>query len=232
MTLSTCLILALRAATAAEPTEAEQRAAAQDAACADPSRQVSVPWKGAYLLVRCARQPQVVIERVEPKLRDAPTAEAGEEDEPSALEALDGYQTAKWGMSKAQVKKLFPKSKIDGARLALVGKVAGFDATTVFLFAKDKLTHVNVLFKPSSNVRGADDLYNVLEAALAKKYGDPRCGDSGLGNGCMWIGPRTGILLKDRMASTSLTAAAVIEYVSVELRELQDEISDQAAKDL
>lgn len=51
------------------------------------------------------------------------------------LKSSEGYLNTKWGMSQAQVKKLYPKVQaVDKDHLALEGEVGGKAATTFFYF--------------------------------------------------------------------------------------------------
>lgn len=113
----------------------------------------------------------------EAALRDRVTALEAELAKAKGLRQLkstEGYQKARWGASKAEVKKLYPAAKEHDGSLALTNKVAGKNALTVFVFSENKLTVAGVVLTErymNKNSHLAD--YAELKSLLTKKYGEP-----------------------------------------------------------
>jgi hypothetical protein len=140
------------------------------------------------------------------------------------LEALDGYQTARWGMSRSEILRLFPRATLNQNRLSIAGPVSGLQAVTTFLFAQNQLTDVVIGFERSSKTRSDQDLFEILQAALEEKYGPSEDEGVALGHARYWKGSKTEIMLRDRVASPGLTSAASIQYSSVALADLRERI--------
>lgn len=96
-----------------------------------------------------------------------------------ALDQLKGFQKAEWGMTPAEVSKLFPGGRTSGDRnkrttLALKREVAGLAAQLAFVFDGGKrLVEVRVGF--DNQQRGYADWRQVCSAvtkALTERYGD------------------------------------------------------------
>lgn len=91
-----------------------------------------------------------------------------------SLKAHEGYLTTRWGMSKKQVKALFPKARAEGETLATTTEVAGKSAIVVFVFAGDRLARVGVVFTErylNTNQYVLD--FEAMCALVTRKYGAP-----------------------------------------------------------
>lgn len=150
----------------------------------------------------------------------------------AALNALEGFQSTKWGMSVASVRRLYPQARLSGARLTFKGETAGFPSQTTFFFVDDKLTDVVVSFERTTKVRSDDDLMVVLADALSTKYGPAEDGGAALGRDQIWEGQRTKILLADRIASKNLFDAVTLQYSSVHLADVHERLDEKRANDL
>lgn len=96
---------------------------------------------------------------------------------PSAVVAApDGYQAARWGMTQAQVKKLFPTAKptkdVAAPKLAMTTRIAGLEASVQFVFLGAGLQSVVIFFTEQRDdyAQYVQDFVRV-DAALADKYG-------------------------------------------------------------
>lgn len=91
------------------------------------------------------------------------------------LKSTEGYRNAKWGMSMAEVRKIFPKSvPREGSLLIANDSVAGKNAFTAFIFTKNKLTVAgSTLQEKYVNKNSYLNDYRQLQALLIKKYGQP-----------------------------------------------------------
>lgn len=91
---------------------------------------------------------------------------------PSAL-AVDGYQSAKWGMAEADVRAVVTPGECSGtykveAYFCAPAELLGRKGEAVYIFAGGKLIRVNL------NFSGADaKLFDELKPLLAEKYGTP-----------------------------------------------------------
>ncbi len=92
----------------------------------------------------------------------------------------DGYQSTRWGMSVAQVRKLYRASRTKEGDLVMRGVVAGLGAATTFRFVDNRLFEVAVDFtvKHHHPDRYVEDFGKIREL-LAKKYGTPKDSSKG-----------------------------------------------------
>lgn len=86
------------------------------------------------------------------------------------------FRNTKWGMSRAEVKKLEKSElmELPPAFLAGDANVAGFDASLFYKFGSDKLTEAFYIYKISHYVSNMyiDD-YKKIKNILISKYGQP-----------------------------------------------------------
>lgn len=91
------------------------------------------------------------------------------------LKSDEGYLNTRWGMSRKQVKALFPKARAQGESLATTTEIAGKSALLVFVFTADKLARVAVVFTEryvNTNQYVFD--YEAMGELLTRKYGAPK----------------------------------------------------------
>jgi hypothetical protein len=94
---------------------------------------------------------------------------------PKSYRSPEGFQKARWGMSEAQVRKLFPKaSVVKGRGLYFQGETAGLKTNTFFLFTGDRLAVVSVQSREihMSATKYLED-HKRLKDLLLLKYGAP-----------------------------------------------------------
>ncbi len=100
-------------------------------------------------------------------------------EEQARAKALDeylspeGFQAAKWGMSREDVVKATGALRAPNSLRALLGRVVvgGRPAVAAYFFARDRLARVWVFPEGVSNVRAE---YSALQAGLTEKYGTAR----------------------------------------------------------
>jgi hypothetical protein len=88
----------------------------------------------------------------------------------------EGYKTAKWGMSKEQVKSEFKDMPIkdDGSNFNFPTTIANEDVTVMFFFIHDMLYEVVLGFEiNTSNKNKYIVQFDSLESLLIEKYGKP-----------------------------------------------------------
>lgn len=139
-----------------------------------------------------------------------------------------GFQKAHWGATTKQVRSLFPRAVLgkDGW-LTLDAPLAGFGAATVFHFAQDKLKGAVASFKEVPG-RPPESVFIALGRALNEKYGDDGDPARQLQEGMSWHFEKTTIRLRLELIPRRVT----LTYASVELAELEDQVSKEQAKDL
>jgi hypothetical protein len=92
---------------------------------------------------------------------------------------LDGYQDARWGMSKEAVNKLFPKAKPAGGTTTMLAspvEVAGGPGSATFVFDEAGLRSVNIMVGENPNAQTAAqhaEMFIKYFALLVAKYGPP-----------------------------------------------------------
>ncbi|WP_095975885.1 hypothetical protein [Melittangium boletus] len=97
---------------------------------------------------------------------------------PSGYRSGEGYQKARWGMSRKEIKTLYPQAEpfeSEGQSwIGFTGNVAGYKAYTAFAFAGDRLAVVTVTIA-NDRYNSADPLaeYDELLGLLTKLYGRP-----------------------------------------------------------
>lgn len=135
-----------------------------------------------------------------------------------AMDALNGFQKAEWGMTLPKVKALFPGAKpyAKGDLIVSGTRVAGLKADLAFNFQDGHLTAVLALFdKEQKETDMRDQICAALHEALEGKYGGPRNTEKKLG-GTMaaWAGEKTIIGLNcDQFAIKPMTEVS-LTYVS------------------
>jgi hypothetical protein len=88
----------------------------------------------------------------------------------------EGYKTAKWGMSKEQVRAEFKDMPIkdDGGNLNFITAIDGNNVIVLFYFVNDMLYRVILGFQlDTSNNNNYIIKFNTLESLLIEKYGAP-----------------------------------------------------------
>jgi hypothetical protein len=89
--------------------------------------------------------------------------------------STEGHGETRWGMTKADVLAVVPDAKEVRGALTADGTVAGKSATTLYLFADDRLTLAGVFFNLKYvNRNNYINDYRELQSLLSKKYGPPR----------------------------------------------------------
>lgn len=107
-----------------------------------------------------------------------PSADAVDETAPPAKDwrSSEGFQAARWGMTKAEVRKLFPGARQqkhgDDALAISKTQVADRMASVVFFFVMDRLASVVVSFEVAAS-NDVTSKFDRLVELLKKKYGEP-----------------------------------------------------------
>ncbi|QRK10224.1 hypothetical protein JQX13_09075 [Archangium violaceum] len=98
---------------------------------------------------------------------------------PRDYQSSEGYQKALWGMSRAEVKRLYPTAEevvVDKMpMLGFQGTTAGHKTLTAFGFTNDKLAIV-IIVLTDTHTSAAQYLsdFSKLKTLLTKKYGSPK----------------------------------------------------------
>jgi hypothetical protein len=125
---------------------------------------------------------------------------------------VNGYQEAEFGMTRAQVEKLYKgreSETIDG-NFIVVDKFQDETISAGFIFYDEKLYQVALLFDTDGlSEDDAIDKYDHLSEVLNDKYGAPfTCDDEDYPLICMWFGePGEVILLLSRQSSDKYSLA-------------------------
>ncbi|HLL83355.1 MAG TPA: hypothetical protein VK420_11910 [Longimicrobium sp.] len=164
----TCLLLiGLLGTTTARaeplPPEEEVKRRYQGAACASVAGWVQVRYGGAFLEVRCNSRAQP------PPARVAAAATPARK----AQHSPEGYQKARWGMTKSDLKRRYPGLRGRKNVLWYPTTVAGYRAVTSFHFRDNALIRVIVAFRPRGGEKGEPDCFDHVRDALIEKYGAP-----------------------------------------------------------
>lgn len=118
------------------------------------------------------------------------------------LDAVKGFHGADWGMSEAEVAKLFPggRREVDGPKrgISVDMRVANLDARVYLsLDAKAGLTSVVVSFADEQlGYATSGQVFDALGKSLVEKYGYPRASNGLLEMHRQWAGAQTLILLR------------------------------------
>ena len=111
------------------------------------------------------------------KLAEAPVPNAKDSvQEKAPGQAPVTFGKTKWGMSKKQVRKLYPKAKKDTPSSLILEshKISGLQGGVLFQFHKDQLVHVVwILLEKHTNQNEYIEDYKKMAALLTKKYGKP-----------------------------------------------------------
>jgi hypothetical protein len=149
----------------------------------------------------------------------------------NALNALNGYQKVTWGMSEAQVKKVYPKAYKRDGDLCADEKIAGYPAHLIFAFINKKLARVHIQLDIAKKSLTADDHFQSVRKALVSKYGEPTNTHDGLDDRedqAVWLGEKTLIMLQRDFSLIPLA----LHYASTEQLDEVEDPSKDAAKDL
>jgi|GEM_PF-3099599 len=109
---------------------------------------------------------------------EAAVAPAPAPKAPQGYLSGEGYQKARWGMSRTEIKTLYPQAepfeREGRSWLGFLGDVAGYKAYTAFAFAGDRLAVVAVTIA-NNRYNSAEPLanYDELLRLLTKRYGQP-----------------------------------------------------------
>ncbi|MBJ6762787.1 hypothetical protein JGU66_18645 [Myxococcaceae bacterium JPH2] len=173
---------------------------------------------------------------------------------PSGYRSAEGFQKARWGMSPAEVQKLYPSlQQVQDGVWALSGTTADLDTQSFFFFARNRLAvvMVNVNDLHSSPDQYEAD-YRSLKDLLQRKYGKPSIDETtwkqelfrgdpkNFGTALLlghvelkakWNGPETVISITAQGKGSRVLVQ--LGYASVRLAlQLQNEIADRATDDL
>ncbi len=158
----------------------------------------------------------------------------------------EGFLKLKWGMTPAEVKKLYPKAKVLPQGIGIETEVAGATALVALLLPSSRLTTAHAHFGGELLDNTASvKRYVELRALLTEKYGKPTTQDADwdgatlstvadsimLGEGGLyswWQTDKTTIELRCGRGQLG-TPVTVLEYTSRELWKL-DEKQDEADK--
>ena len=88
----------------------------------------------------------------------------------------EGWGLVRWGMSKVQVRKEYPKARARKDRLTLTKTVADVSATIALVLERKRLSRVELAFRKVrfAKVEELVEEYNRLKDLLTDKYGPPR----------------------------------------------------------
>ncbi len=92
-----------------------------------------------------------------------------------AFRSQGGYQNSKWGMTPAEVRKIYPKAAMKGAEAVTVSDtLADKPALVGFGFARGRLVSVTAVFQQHyMNPNNYVQEFAELKTMLIKKYGEP-----------------------------------------------------------
>lgn len=90
----------------------------------------------------------------------------------------EGFGKTTWGMSRYQVRRVYPKAQVQDARTVIFDrKIESHPVRTYFHFANDRLTDVRIV--PEGEIYGIDGYHVIFQdllKLLVRKYGPPREG--------------------------------------------------------
>lgn len=221
-------------ARARDAEEHFREAEAERVAALEAARATAAEKRSQEALARAAAEAAAWDRAREQRLaaEEAETAAQAERARPG-WRSTEGYQKAMWGMSRAQVRRLFPRAEGDDAILSYDGTTAGLPARTSFYFTENRLVSVNVRFRPVGKTRSEREAFDALLATLTEKYGEPSGIASAELNGdptATWSTEKTDLELQ--MNSLSIADRLVLIYSSKELEFLKAKLDDQAKDDL
>lgn len=148
--------------------------------------------------------------------------------------STDGYQKARWGMTRSEVRKLFPGARgdpKDKAIVQLIGETASLPSETMFYFAADRLTDVHVRLKPIGRMRSEREGFNALRDILIEKYGEPILDRSDDDRGvAQWQTDKTTIAIV--LDPLSVFGRLMILYAGKEVAHLRPTLGRSAGEDL
>lgn len=97
---------------------------------------------------------------------------------PKGYRSPEGYQKARWGMTEAEVKQVYPQARAMDQGLWFEGETAGHKAVTAFGFSEHRLGYVGIRFDITrSTVAQYIEDYEALKKLLVQKYGTPKHDD-------------------------------------------------------
>jgi hypothetical protein len=93
----------------------------------------------------------------------------------STYRSNEGYQQARWGMSRDEVQAIYPQANERGGEFGFLGEVAGYETATGFGFSDGMLALVSVSLRGGS-LTTAERMraFSDLKSLLTQKYGAPR----------------------------------------------------------
>lgn len=149
----------------------------------------------------------------------------------AALDELNGFQKATWGMSQREVRKLYPKAEAGAGHLMLRSTaISGLDARVTFFF-DPALTKAVVSFADAQ--RGyatTDHVCDAVVEALKSKYGHATHSENRInGSQDSWWGKRTMFTLDcDRWAISPQTQVTLVyaqrSYIDAEHKVSSDDL--------
>lgn len=117
------------------------------------------------LFTGCASEPSRA-ESLRAQYRETSAAQARRRSDP-LYRSPEGFQEARWGMSQAEVRALYPAAQVVDGTLQVDGLLAEQPARLRFGFVEDRLAGVRCTLKQPQGQ------FDVLRALLVRKYGQP-----------------------------------------------------------
>lgn len=139
----------------------------------------------------------------------------------------EGYGKARWGMSPAQVRKIYPQARTNDGLLTFRDQIERFKATVMFRFVNRHLVAVVVAFDRDQHLpESYAEVNSEIERLLEAKYGAGKS-DSDDDGATYWSTGLTEITLK--YDPLDLNSTSAILYSSVELAGLKEDLNEKAA---
>lgn len=127
----------------------------------------------------------------------------------------EGWGEVRWGMSKAEVRKEYPKARSRKDRLSMSKTVADRPASIALVLERKRLSKVELSFRKArfAKVEELVEEYNRLKDLLIDKYGPPRSDQTdlsarGSGEAITWKGAAAGQI---ELTTTWVTPKTEIE---------------------
>lgn len=94
-------------------------------------------------------------------------------DPPKTYRSPEGFQAAHWGMTRAEVKKAFPRGRTSKNEVVARISVAGIDTVAAFGFADNRLAYVRLDLVPKGEAADFHAAFAKIARGLNEKYGQP-----------------------------------------------------------
>jgi hypothetical protein len=139
--------------------------------------------------------------------------------------STEGYGKTHWGMSVAQIRRLYPKAENHDGLLVFQDKIERFSASIVFRFVNDHLVLAVVGFDREQHVPMSDkEVCSQVGRLLEAKYGQPL---SQSDSERFWSTGKTEITLKHD--PLKIQAPCSILYFGAEFRGIQEKLDTASA---